>query len=132
MFVFMCGCICVLCVCCVVYAPHTCESQSRIPAVFLYHLPPYLLGTGFFPELEVKLFQWGWLVWKLLECSVSVPPCSVPGRQNHAVGARFYTQVLVLTHRISPQSHLVFCHNHFNVFFNVIVDSFFFKIRKPF
>lgn len=82
MFVCMCGCICVLCVCCVVYAPHIGESTT--PAVFLYHLPPYFLETGFLPELEVHLFQWGWLSRTLLGCSVSVPYCWVPGRQNHA------------------------------------------------
>lgn len=84
MFVCMCGYICVLCVWCVVSAPHTCESQSRTPAVFLYYLPPCFLETGLLPELEVQLFQWGWRGRKLLGCSVSVPYCWVPGRQNHA------------------------------------------------
>lgn len=68
----------------IVSAPHTCESQSRTPAVFLYYLPPYFLETGLLPELEVQLFQWGWRGRKLLGCSVSVPYCWVPGRQNHA------------------------------------------------
>lgn len=41
---------------CGVYAP-----ARAGPAVFLYHLPPYFLGTEFLPELEVQLFQWaGW------------------------------------------------------------------------
>lgn len=120
-------CMCYVCgVLCMHHTHVRARAGHRLSSFIIFHL--IYLRQGFSLNWKCNCFNgagWAGSSWDALSL------CPTAGFQAgktilaSCVGALVHTQVLILTHRISPQSHLVFCHNHFNVFFNVIVDSFF-------
>lgn len=122
MFVCMCGCIL-----CLHHTHVRARAGHRLSSFITFHL--ISLRQGFSLNWKCNCFSGAGGAGSSWDALSLCPTAGFQAGKTmlaSCVGARVHTQILIFTHQISPQSHLVFCHNNFNVFFNVIVGRFFF------